>query len=741
MLRRPKLYTLGFALILALVISGCSGGNSSIEEETTLTAKTYDEKCALCHRSGSIADLADVHASEDSSSLGAQITGVAIDGTGAVTIDFKLFDPDNALIPMAGISASSIRFTLAKLVNTSGSVYNWQSYINTTEVKADGDPGTGANGTFVQATSERATSGSFNDNGDGTYTYVMNVDVDSVTTPLAVTYDNTLTHRVAMQVTGNDANAYFDFVPNGDPITETRNIAVTQTCNECHIKLGMHGGDRIQVQYCDTCHNPGTTDANSGNIVDLKVMIHKIHAGEDGPDVAATGEYAIWGYNDSKNDYSTVAFPQDLRNCTTCHTASSTTADGDNWKDVPSTEACTSCHEAPDAIEYPTFPNLTAMEIENAHEIPAQTASAAFEYNIISVANTDPGDYPSVTFSVTDPTNSDAAYDILADDPFTSSAASLNILIAWETTDYTNTGSGSVPAEPVSIRALASGIATDNGDGTFTVTSTVAIPATAVGSGTVAMEGHPAGDFDGDTTYSDRVPVTGATQAFAITDTSAVSRRSVVDIDNCNKCHKVLSLHGGNRTGNPQLCVICHNPDATDIGVRPSGTTLDGKTEEAIDFKTMIHGIHAGSADEHGIRENALVIYGYNSSIHDFSDTRLPAEADNLKNCTGCHTGTTYALPLADGVLPTTILTGTSLSTPDDDTNITPTAAVCSSCHDALEDKTHMAEEGGLFDFVPYVEEAVSSDNDEIALCAPGPVSAQPSGHSSRTDCCSCHSL
>lgn len=744
MLHRMKGYALGYALIFALVMSGCSGGNTVIKEDTQMVAKTFDELCALCHRTGSIADLADVHALDESGSIKGEITNVVIDGTGQVTISFKLFDSENSLIPIAGIEAGSIRFAIAKLVQTAGSQYNWQSYVNTQETMTDDKPGTGDNGTFIQATAERCTSGTLTDNEDGTYTYVMALDIDNVTTPLAVAYVNSLTHRVAMQVSGNAANAIYDFVPNEDPVSITRNIADTDTtCNECHLRLGLHGGSRIQVEYCVTCHNPGSTDANSGNTVDFKVMIHKIHAGEDGPDVADSGEYAIWGFGDSKHDYSTVVFPQDLRNCTSCHDgADSATPDGDNWKDVPSTAACTSCHEAPDAGEYPTFPNLTANEIEDAHEIPAKTAAAAFKYNIVSVTNTDPGDYPSVTFSVTDPTNANAAYDITADDPFTSTSSSLNILIAWETTDYTNTGSGSTPAQPVSINALASGVATDNEDGTYTVTSTVALPATAVGSGTVAIEGHPAGDFDGDLTYSDRIPVTGVTAAFAITDATATARRSVVAIANCNKCHNVLSLHGSNRTGNPQLCVICHNADATDIDVRPtSGTTEDGKAEEAIDFKYMIHAIHAGSADEHGFRENGIVVYGYRGSVNDFSHVRMPAGEENLKNCSGCHSGTTYALPLADGVSPTAILTGTSIESPDDDTNMTPTTAVCSACHDSLYSKTHMSEQGGLFDFVPYVEEAVSSTNEEIALCAPGAVSSQPPGHSTRTDCCSCHSL
>ena len=266
----------------------------------------------------------------------------------------------------------------------------------------------------------RASSGgTFTDNGDGTYTYVMAIDVDNVTTPLVVTYEPTRTHRVAMQLSGNVSNAFLDFRPDTLAVTETRDVSDDASCNECHLKLGLHGGDRIQVDYCVTCHNPGSTDANSGNTVDFKVMIHKIHAGEHGPDVQAGGEYAIWGFGNSKHDYSTVDYPQDLRNCTKCHETGTATPDGDNWKDVPSTAACTSCHEAPDPADYPTFPNLTPVEIEEAHEILAQVAAAAFEYNIISIAGTNPGETPSVTFSVTDPTNADAPYDILTDPAFT----------------------------------------------------------------------------------------------------------------------------------------------------------------------------------------------------------------------------------------------------------------------------------------------------------------------------------
>jgi OmcA/MtrC family decaheme c-type cytochrome len=221
----------------------------------------------------------------------------------------------------------------------------------------------------------------------------------------------------------------------------------------------------------------------------------------------------------------------------------------------------------------------------------------------------------------------------------------------------------------------------------------------------------------------------------------------VVDIAKCNLCHGNLSLHGSNRTGDIQVCVICHNGNATDINRRPAGApsgTVDNKKEETIDFKYMIHAIHAGAAAEEGYREKGIVIYGFGGTANDFSEVRMPAgRVNNIKFCLGCHTGTTYAVtPLLTTLEPTTVNTATNIASPDDDRNITPTSSGCASCHDALGAKTHMTEEGGQFDYVAFVPETPpSGGGSQAALCGPGPISAQPAGHTTRIDCCSCHSF
>jgi OmcA/MtrC family decaheme c-type cytochrome len=212
------------------------------------------------------------------------------------------------------------------------------------------------------------------------------------------------------------------------------------------------------------------------------------------------------------------------------------------------------------------------------------------------------------------------------------------------------------------------------------------------------MEGHPVVQDNG---VNRNVPVTSAYQYFGITDATPAPRREVVDINKCKVCHTGiagrdgsviprLSLHGGNRTEEPKVCTVCHNPNQTDIPFRTAGA------EESVDFKRMVHGIHAGR-----MRRNPLVIIGRNGSINDYSGIRFPGK---LKDCVRCHIdgprGGTFSLPLQPGVLGSTVDTGSIPGVlvdvdPANDLKITPTASVCSSCHDSRSAVSHMIQRGG----------------------------------------------
>jgi hypothetical protein len=295
------------------------------------------------------------------------IDDATADASGQVTVDFTVLDEEG----LAVVGITSINATVAKLEPpaTDESFNRWVSYIYRVQEVTGSDLGDWPNPDGTQAEQAyRESSGTLTDHGDGTYTYVYATDISSVVTPVdktVIDYERSLTHRVALELGGSDsatADASFDFVPDGSAITETRDIVDTTVCQSCHgIEFSAHGGDRLSVGDCVTCHQPGTWDPQGGETVDMKVMIHKIHAGsslasipgEDGQvwddpetaedETADNGEYAIWGYGNAKTEWWDVGFPAEIANCTKCHTG--TLADVDNWKNVPSRDACGSCHD------------------------------------------------------------------------------------------------------------------------------------------------------------------------------------------------------------------------------------------------------------------------------------------------------------------------------------------------------------------------------------------------------------
>ncbi len=288
-------------------------------------------------------------------SLAGDLTDITISEDGMVTANFEL---QNELGQgYVGLPSGQIRFTLVQLFPidaVSGDTSRWQSYINRVETAATYPDAPGTEDK-VQATSER--EGTLTDNGDGSYSYLFDVNVLSVTTPVAVSYNAEYSHRVGMQISGGGFptfNQTYTWQPSSGATTgiDNRDIVTQVSCNNCHGKLALHGGGRTDTQYCVTCHNPGTSDAGSGNTVDFKVLIHKIHRGGN-----LHGEYGLWGRN-GKKDWTDVVFPQDIRNCTNCHDEdNSATPQAANWFMQPTMEACTSCHDNLDFTLAGTEPN------------------------------------------------------------------------------------------------------------------------------------------------------------------------------------------------------------------------------------------------------------------------------------------------------------------------------------------------------------------------------------------------
>jgi OmcA/MtrC family decaheme c-type cytochrome len=668
-----------------------------------------------------------------------EVTSIAVPaGGGAPVVDLTL--TNDLQQGLFGLPAGDIRFVLSQLSpGSGGDSSEWQSYVTT---DSGGIPD-------AQATAERGSAGTWVDNGDGTYQYTFAQALTAY--PAGPVYDESKTHRLGIEIRGQapiSSNGILDFVPvGGDPLFERR-IVDNDTCFACHDIINFHGGPRTDVDYCVTCHNPSSIDGDTaaepwGGTVDMKQMIHKIHFGKN-----LTNGYFIIGYGGSVHDYGDpvtgVHFPQDVRNCTTCHDESdANTPQASNWRLVQNTETCGSCH---DNIDFAAGdhvggindnstcvqchgPDSTisggALRVEVVHNLPVQEASKNFQYNIENVLNMAVGQNPEVQFSVTNP-NDGSYYDILNDVEFTTcggGASRLQIGIAWNTDDYTNTNSGANPAQPMAagLNALtcfgnpgATPVA--GNPGWFSVTATDPLPADATGTAAVTIDGHPAVTIDGNV---ERIPVRNVVEYVGIDGAEATPRRAVVDIANCDNCHKELSLHGNNRTDEPQVCVTCHNPNATDARQRtgdPCVATL-GTDDAPIDMKYMIHAIHASGAT--GVPYQAC---GYNNSVHEY-DVHYPGR---LNNCEGCHIreedlgrgqSPTYFPVDPSKVLGTTVSVGAD-PTPIDDVAISPNTAVCSACHVSDLAKQHMVQNGGDFNAGKAADSTlISSGVETCELC------------------------
>jgi OmcA/MtrC family decaheme c-type cytochrome len=558
-----------------------------------------------------------------------------------------------------------------------GATRNYTAY--TTRVQTSAPPSTMPGVMATQASAD--SGGTWTDLAVGHSTYKFKTALPAGFDPTKTTTLAIYGTRSTTDIVGKDyySNVEYDFRPDGQAVTETWDVIRNDACNTCHNPLSAHGGSRQDVKLCVTCHSPQTTDPDTGNTVDFKVMIHKIHYGENLPSVKAGTPYQIIGFNQSVNDFSTVALPQDIRNCNVCHAAPA--AGAVNWYIYPSRSACGSCH---DDVNFVTGDNHPAgpqpddsacsschapvgrewdASIQGAHTVPAKSSQLkGINAKIVSVTNTTPGSTPTVHFQLTNGDGSPI-------DPSTL-GTNLNLVLGGPTTDY---GAGqNSPAQP--FREAANLSAFDGTTATYTFTH--AIPASAKGTWTVSIEArrsvtldpHP---NDGPTSINEGA--VNPVAYIAVTDASPVSRRAVVDLAKCNTCHDKLALHGGQRL-NTEECVICHNPNGDDSGRRPA----DQNPPESIDFKRLIHKIHRG---ENLTQDFTIYGFGNPPSVNNFNGVHFPGD---LRDCETCHIPGTQHVQDEDppGLLPT--ITQRDWYTPQQHY-----AAACLACHDELHQAAH----------------------------------------------------
>jgi OmcA/MtrC family decaheme c-type cytochrome len=679
--------------------------------------------------------------------LNVTIVDAAIAGDDRPTVRFFLTDGQGAPLSPDGVR---IRFVIAVLQGDGG---EYRDYITTVQTSPD------TKISATQAAAEDAAQGTLEDQGGGLFRYTFEKS-------LPQGYVRDASHRVAIfaDTTILDvayvSNDVLDFVPAGGAPRATRDIVRTETCNGCHDPLGAHGGARRDVRLCVACHSTEITDFATGettphidpdtrNGIGFPELIHKIHRGENLPSVESGHPYQIIGYRQSVIDFSHVAFPQDIRNCETCHSGG---AQSDFFATRPSRTACGSCHDdvnfasganhgggpqptdgSCSSCHLPDSGHEFDLSVVGSHTVPQNSRQAAgVRFALLEVTSAEsgepvvaPGQHPRVRFTITS----------AAGDPIPPAAMnSLSLVLGGPTAEYSAQdydGNGTiVPGDPSSPwtpgaetfkseSAIKDAQGPDQ-SGAWTYTFKAAVPPNATGSYVIGIEGYRCAAIAGanqrrggsncDGTADpngngredpgevfNQVRDAGHNEVlpFPVSAAAVASRREPVAIDRCSVCHGVFSkdflVHGGIRN-ETRYCPVCHNPsnDTLSRELPPAGETA---MTSPIDFKVMIHKIHRGEE-----LADPYVLYGFptgkfpnqTSTATNFQELLYPGD---LRDCEACHLPGTYVLSpgagiLGPGVLPSTVrsfLQGERDKTVLDVFTTPPTIAVCTSCHDDVD--------------------------------------------------------
>lgn len=669
--------------------------------------------------------------------LQAQITSVVVSSTtGSLVVTFKLLDEKGApLDPRNNITAGGrCRFFVAQ-IDATGNYKNYflsGSGLPTYDPQSNPSASSAAASLYFAAT---ATPGVY------TFTFSKNITTDPM-------YDPTLTHTVAAQITRTitsskgvvgfqqSVNPFINFRPDGNAVTVTREVAPISTCNECHGTLTGHG-TRVEMALCILCHYPGVNDPDTGQSVDMKSMIHKIHMGSKLPSNVKGADYEIAG-----TSFKSVVFPyrtgdsfsnNTLYDCTKCHKAGKDAkgntygADVDKWKTNATREKCTTCHDTTTfdgstTITVTTGAGLTTNLTATPHLGGTQADDALC---VVCHSNADDKDYQSnsVPGAHLNPMNSTLntglTFSIISVQAVSGSTVTVQFVAKDGTgAPYTLIGGTAAGADAVTIAVsylTGTNPEYDNTAATwrqFTASGTAETFIRAKTKTVSSTSVNPAAVYDvGSSSYIVSVgtitmPAGPGVGAISIYGSKLVIVPTLAD----KNLHRTASQHitrayaptafwyfdlatGTQVTSASSLrrdvvsydkCNACHTNIAihsrpgTQLCVMCHAPNLYAKATAAYpdgsgNLKDMIHAIHGGAS--------TTVFYGMNP---------VTAEMPNsVRNCLICHiSAATAGLPLPTGGVKGSMKTGTT-NTAFDGTAIPPIKAACTSCHDNAATAAH----------------------------------------------------
>jgi OmcA/MtrC family decaheme c-type cytochrome len=569
--------------------------------------------------------------------LNMTIMSAAIAEDGTIRAHVKFTDPAGVPIDKDGVTtpgriSNGAPSWVIAVFDTAKNEFT--TYITRTQVSTI-RPGESA----VQATGE--SNGTWEKTAEGEYHYTFRNKAPSGFNRAAVhavgIYGNRNLTEFEMG-TSLDDDVYYFTPNNGQKTTNPRDIIRTATCQKCHGgNMAFHGETgRTSMQMCDMCHTSQTTDPDTGNSVDMEVMVHRIHMGEHLPSVQKGNPYVIYGNANSKHDYSEVAFPAPMQKCEVCHESTTGAAKANAWVTTPTRAACGACHDdvnfstGDGHVNLPLFNDNECSRchieggqqdfdatIRGAHVVPQESQYlTGLQWGIEKVTDGSAGKKPAVTFTVRDKNGNPLPLSALG---------RVALTLAGPTyTNYNALGRGYVQED--------AGKATGS-NGTYLYTFNTAIPADAKGTWAIGLEGRRVERVLAGTTrqrdiqYGAVNPVT----YFSVDGSALYKRDQPAANASCLACHYRLALHGENRVSNLEYCVMCHNPVETDATRRPA----DQMPAQTVDMKFMAHRIHGGERlhEEYG---TDYTVYGFGGTAISFNHVRYPAP---LQDCSMCHRG------------------------------------------------------------------------------------------------------
>jgi OmcA/MtrC family decaheme c-type cytochrome len=624
-----------------------------------------------------------------------KVTSATIANDGTMTARVAITDPKGLPLDKDGVYTPgpvSISCVMAVLPPDDTEFMAYTTRVQTSTINGN---------SAVQAATD--SGGTWSTNAMGDYTYKFKTKAPNP-------FNASATHRAGCQssrdlsefgLNTTYASGVLDFVPNGSQVKQVHDVVRTEACNGCHADLAFHGGSRRGVEYCVMCHTKQTTDPDTGNTVDFRVMVHKIHMGANLPSVKAGTPYQIIGFQNSVSDFSDVTLPTDPGRCYVCHDPNSGAAQANNYLTKPSRVACGACHDDVDFAtgkNHPGGPQLDDNQCANCHipqgELPLDASIMGAHINTsalipdqqdfvpgmifdnLVVKNGTAGSAPTIQFTLKDKAGNPIALSELQKSP-----GRLAAVLAGPATDYGYTSFGADQTSGGYISEdVANGGGTCDASGNCSFTFKHSIPSTATGTYSIGLEGRRALVILPGTTQEVHTEYGAHNKVayFAVDGSTVTPRRTVVSLSTCNTCHTYLSLHGTNRD-QIEMCVTCHNASETDKARRPMAQDPAEKTKppQAVSFAYMIHHIHGG-ADIKAFTGVGYTVIGFGGSVNDFSDVTFPAmdatgSTGDIARCTMCHVNG------SEGNLPIGL---NAMTNPQGKWNPTPiTTAACTACH------------------------------------------------------------